>query len=388
MTQAFGRLFLVAVAALLVSCGGGEKARDDDKPTDSLFKKALRKPLGVTTAAAVARDVPLVITQDGKSEASDRYQAKAPGRVKVQKVIVEEGARVQPGDALVSFKDETLSLRLALAQAEVREAEAGLAISGTSERPSTPPAANPENPEEEEAPKSPEVNGENVNVGEARRELYQAQLDRAKAELDLYEKLNDMSELASPIAGTVGRIEVGEGSEAVEDQVILEVVRLDPVFFAFKMPVDQVAAMERGAEIAVKFAAFPGQEFPAEVGPIGSEGGSSNGGVEVKLKLANPDLTLKSDLQGTVEIRTQARRKVVSVPEAAVVKSERSAYVYKLSGEKAQRVAVDLGTSSGGQVEIEKGIADGDIIIVSAEEGMEVLSDGAPVEVRETRAEK
>lgn len=387
MTRLFGRLLLLVLAVFLASCGGEKKPGGDDKSSGSLFKKALQKPVGVTTAVAIAREVPLVITRDGKSEASDRYQAKAPGRVKVQKVLVEEGARVQPGDPLVSFKDETLALRLNLAQAEVREAEAGLAVSGPSER-SQAPANQVQNPEEGEAPQNAEGNGENLNAGEARRELYQAQLDRAKAQQELYEKLNDFSELNSPIAGIVGRIEVGEGSEAVEDQVILEVVKLDPVSFVFKMPVDQVGAMERGGEIVVKFASFAGQEFPGEVGTIGTEGGSSNGGIEVKLKLANPDLTLKTDLQGTVEIRTAARRKIVSVPEAAVVKTERSAYVYKLSGEKAQRVAVDLGTSNGGQVEIEKGIVDGDTIIVSAEEGMDALSDGAPVEVQATRAEK
>lgn len=387
MTRPFGRLFLVVFAVFLVSCGGGKRPGDEGKPSASLFKKALQKPVGVTTAVAAAREVPLVITRDGKSEASDRYQAKAPGRVKVQKVFVEEGARVQPGDSLVSFKDETISLRLALAQAEIREAEAGLAVSGPSERPQ-PAAGEAENPEDGETPPAPAGgNGENLVPSEARRDLYQAQLDRAKAQLDLYEKLSDFSELASPIAGIVGRVGVDEGNEAVEDQVILEVVRLDPMSFAFKMPVDEVAVMERGAEIVVKFASFPGQEFPAEVASVGTEGGSSNGGVDVKLKLDNPDLTLKTDLQGTVEIRTQGRRKVVIVPESAVVRSERSAYLYKLSGERAQRVAVDLGTSSGGQVEIEKGIADGDTIIVSAEEGMEALSDGAPVEAQSARAE-
>ncbi|HSA58679.1 MAG TPA: efflux RND transporter periplasmic adaptor subunit [bacterium] len=387
MTRTRARLFLVVLASLLASCGGGKKPGDEGKPSASLFKKALQKPMGVTTAVAVARDVPLVLTEDGKSEASDRYQAKAPGRVKVQKILVEEGARVQPGDALVSFRDETLSLKINLAQAEIREAEAGIAAFGSPERPQAP--ANPvQNTEEGEIPAAvAEGNGENVNTSEARRDLYQAQMDRARAQLDLYEKLRDFSELVSPITGTIGRIEVGEGNDALEDQVILEVVRLDPLTFAFRMPVDEVSATERGAEIVVKFNAFPGQEFPAEVASVGTEGGSSNGGVEVKLKVANPDLTLKTDLQGTVEIRTQQRRKIVSVPEAAIVKTERSSYVYKVAGEKAQRVAVDIGTSSGGQVEIEKGLADGDTIIVSAEEGMDALRDGAPVELQAARAE-
>lgn len=385
--RSFRGLLWIVLPALVFGCGGGKKDADGQKESSSLFKKALQKTENVTTFVVSARDAPLTITQDGKTEASDRYQAKAPGSVKIEKIFVEEGARVQPGDPLIQFNDETLALKLSVAQAEIREAEAGLnAFNGGP----APAPREPANGADEGA-----TGGENAsaaanpaeNLNEARAILYQAQLDRAKAEAELYEKMQDLQQLNSPIAGVVGHHEVGEGASASEDQLLLEIVKLDPVNFTFTVPTDEIAYVEKGSEIVVKLASFPGQEFPAEVSAVGSEANVGNGNIEVKLKIANPDLNLKGDLKGTVELRTQERRKVVSIPESAVVKSERSAYVYKLSGGKAQRVAVDLGVANGGQIEIEKGVADGDTIIASAEDGMDSLSDGAPVEVRSAKAE-
>lgn len=378
-------MLAASLLVLFPACGGKKAGEKDEKGAKSLFKKALQKSAVVTTYEVSSKEVPLVITEDGKSQASDRYQAKAPGSVKVQKIFVEEGARVQPGDPLVKFNDETVALRLNVARAEIREAEAGIAAFNQAEpRKEAPQPAQPGQVEGE---------GDNgvsqeVAPNEARNQLYQAQLDRAKAQVELFEKITELDQLNSPIAGIAGKSEVGEGSSAAEDQTLIEIVKLDPILFVFNIDPDQTAYLEKGGEIAVKFAAMPGQEFTAEVGSIGSEAGSNGSGVEVKLKIANPDLTIKSELKGTVEIRTAARRKIVTVPESAIVKTERSAYVYKVAGNKADRVAVDLGTSNGGQVEIEKGLADGDVVIVSAESGMESLSDGAPIEVQATRAEK
>jgi RND family efflux transporter MFP subunit len=388
----FRGLLWVALTACLFAaaagCGGGKKSDNDQKESTSLFKKALQKTQTVTTYVVSAKEAPLTITQDGKTEVSDRYQAKAPGNVKIEKIIPEEGSRVQPGDPLVQFNDETLALKLGVAQAEVREAEAGLAAFGNGSSPPAPREAPTEEGGTSGNENVPAVNpAENLN--EARAALYQAQLDRAKTEVDLYEKMQDLQQLNSPIAGVVGRHEVGEGSTASEDQLLLEIVKLDPIFFTFNIPSDQIAYVEKGSEILVKLASFPGQEFPTEVSSIGSEASASSGNIEVKLKIANPDLALKGDLKGTVEVRTQERRKVVAIPESAVVRADRNAYVYKLVGGKAQRVAIDLGVGNGGgQIEVEKGIGDGDTIILTAEDGLDALSDGAPVEVQAARAEQ
>jgi RND family efflux transporter MFP subunit len=391
--QALGFVLVLGIGAGAASCGGGKKGDGGGKASTSLFKKAVQKTEGVTTYVVTAREAPLTITEDGKTEASDRYQAKAPGNVKIEKIFVEEGARVQPGDPLVKFNDETIALKLAVAQAEIKEAEAGLAAFGNGSNPPPreppPPSTGEEGANAEGAPPStasPTVTPENLN--ESRTNLYQAQLDRAKAEVDLYEKESDLQQLNSPIAGVVGPHQVSEGASASEDQVMLEIVKLDPLDFTFQISSNEVSYLEKGSEIVVKLASFSGQEFPAEVASVGSEANSGNGRIAVKLQIANPDLNLKGDLKGSVEVRTTARRKVVAVPEAAVVKTEHSAYLYKLAGNKTQRVAVDLGISNGGQVEIEKGIAEGDTIIISAEDGMEALSDGATVEVQSTKAEK
>jgi RND family efflux transporter MFP subunit len=331
-----------------------------------------RRPIAVTAFTVAAREIPLVIKATGRTEAADRYEAKAPADIKVQKIFVEEGVRVEAGDPLVRFDDEEVRLKLAKARAELREAEAALDLNNFQQQ-------NRERLIAEE-----KMSEEEAELLERKIAYYEATVERAKAEIELYEKSGELEQLNSPIAGTVVKRTVSEGADVAEDTPLLEVVRLDPIRFVFAVPVEAVTALDRGAEIAVRFPSIGGQEFSGEIANVGALANAEAGGVEVKLNLANPDLFLKAELPGEVVIRTQGRKKVLPVVESALVKTEKSTYVYKIEGSRVRRVAVELGEPYNGQPTIEKGVNEGDLIVSSAEEE---LKDGMVVEVQTTRAE-
>ena len=110
---------------------------------------------------------------------------------------------------------------------------------------------------------------------------------------------------------------------------------------------------------------------------------SGGAGVEVKIKIPNSDQALKADMRGNVVIRTQGKRKTFPIPETALVRGDRSVYVYRIDGNKAKKVAVELGDPHNGQPTITKGVSVGDTIVALSEED---LRDGATVEVQATRA--
>lgn len=344
-----------------------QKGRKDKKSSEGNFFRMRRQPVGVTPLTLVAKEVPLVITAAGKTEASDHFIAKAPTTVNVQKIFVEEGAKVSAGDPLIQYNNEIDKLRLAKAQAEIREAEASVANDNYL-------IQNKEKLMQEGKMSETEAEGLDEKLN-----MHQATIDRAKAEVELYERLAELEQVNSPIGGIVTRKLASEGGEVQEDQGVLEVSRLDPVHFIFTAPVDSIGALEKGAEIVVHIQGFPLEDFTGEILSAETERDSPSKEVTVKLKIPNPDLTIKSDLTGDVVVRTQARKKVFPVPETALLKTERSTYVFKIDGNSVKKVPVEIGESVNNQPTISKGLAEGDLIVASSDEE---LQDGAAVEVR------
>lgn len=374
-------VILIAVIVLIIgrgACGVGKKEAKKKSSDGEVFKKTSLAPVPVTAFVVVSRDVPLVINAEGKTEATDRYQAKAPADIKVQKILVEEGDRVQPGDGLVKFDNEKAKLKLNFARAEIREAEAELAD------------ANYQDNNRDQLLDEGKISEIELGGLEERISLNQAKLERAKAEVDLHEGATDQGQLNSPIAGIVTKRHASEGSDMAEGEVLVEVVKLDPIYFTFNVPVDSVTAIEKGAEVAAKFPSLGEQEFSGEIAVIGSGVDdeealpmSGGAGVPVKLKIANADQALKADMRGNVVIRTQGKRKIFPVPETALVRGDRSVYIYRVDGNKAKKVAVELGDPSNGQPTIIKGLSVGDTIVALSEED---LRDGAIIEIQATRA--
>lgn len=365
------------VAHLVFSSCTAEDPNLDNVPIARFFKSP-PKQVTVEAFPVEVREVPIIITASGKTEVADRYEAKMPAAgIKVQKIFVEEGARVESGAPLVKFDDEIVRLRLAKARAEVQEAEAAIAHDNFL-------STNREQLIADGKMSVVEANG----LDESLR-LHQATLDRAKVEIDLHEAETDLDQLNSPIAGIVTQRNLSNGGEGVEGQLILEVVRLDPIRFVFTIPVDAAPALENGPGISIRFAALPGQELTGEVFTVGVEAkAEGGGGVPVKLNVPNPDLVLKADMKGDVVIRTQAKKKVFPIVDTALLKTEKSHYVFKIEGNKLKKTAVEIGEPYNNQPTVTKGLVEGEVIAAVVDDNLVSLQDGAVVEVRNTRAEK
>jgi len=323
----------------------------------------------VTPYTVQAREIPLVIAQTGRTEAMDRFEAKAPSTARILKIFVEEGAKVQAGDPLIKYNDDEIRLRLTRARAEIKEAEAAISDDNYMIK-------------NREKLITEEKLSELVNEGlDGKLSLHQATLERAKADVDLYDKVSELEQVNSPIPGLVTKKAVSDGAEVQADQVLLEVVRFDPIQFVFPAPIEAVGALEKGAEIAVHVIGFPGQEFTGEVLSVVADARPQANGSEVKIKIPNPDFTLKPDIPGDVIVRTQAKKKIFPISGEALFKTEHSTYVFKIEGDKVKKLPVDLGEPYNNQPAIVRGVAEGDVIVGS---GVEGLQDGSLIEVQKS----
>ncbi len=368
-------LLFVLFLMMGLSCMPKPQPKKTTASEEGLFK-ATKKVIPVTEFLVASREIPLIIKEAGRTEAADRFEAKAPSKVKILDLLVEEGQRVNAGDPLIKFDDEETRLRLNRARAEIQEAEAALAYTGALRpQPQQLQQRVIEEGEEEEIP--PEI-GE-TEGSEEKLTYHQATLERARADFELYDHMSETSQINSPISGVVTNRFVTEGVDVLEDQPLLEVVRLDPIRFVFSVPADELTYLEKSGGISVRISSLPGQEFTGEIFSVGAEANDDKNAVEVTLNIPNPDLAIKAEMRGDVEVQTTGRRKIISIQDSAVVHSDKTDYVFRIDANRVRRIAVELGDSINGQPTVEEGLEEGDRIVATSEED---LIDGATVEVQ------
>lgn len=363
-------VFILVLSLLPIACSRKSTPSKDEKPKANFFWKKNssskeRTEKNVHVLLPATKEVPIIIKTSGKTEVSEHYDAKAAGDMKVLKVFVDEGSKVQAGDPLVQFDDETIKLKLNLVKAEMRESEAALANVNYL-------IQNRDQLLKEE--KMSETEAEGLD---SRLNWYQATQERAKAEMDLYEHTGDMSQINSPIGGIVTTKDVSEGIDVTEGQDLLQVVRLDPIHFVFSVSSEEAAAFSSIQNLSIRFPLIPNQEFQGDILSVGAENKPETGGVPVKIKIINPEFTLKGDMAGDIIVRSQIMKKALVLPESAVKKSDKSFYVFKLDGSKVKKAFVEIADlNQGSPVTILKGISEKDNIVVESDGELE---DGDPV---------
>ncbi|MBI2982353.1 MAG: efflux RND transporter periplasmic adaptor subunit [Deltaproteobacteria bacterium] len=345
---------------LLLSCQYEE--------TDSFLERKSRKEVvPIETLTITKKEIPLIVQEKGVTEASDRFEVVTPeGGEGIAQVFVEVGQSVEAGDRLIQFDDEELKLRLDLARSQIEESETGLEDSRYKEK-------NKERLLETLALSEEESEG----LDEETAHL-EAQLSRAKNEVNLLEEQLQNIQITSPISGLVTKRSATAGATAEKGNPLLEIVRITPIWFAFSIPLDVVTAFEKGDPVTVRFPDLNQREFSGEVLAIGAEA-SSEGRVQVKLSIPNDTGLLKAGINGEVNQPTSLKKTIVTLPEKALIRTERSTYVYKVIGDRVKKVAVKVEEGENGELPLTKGLSDGDQVAIS---GIEVLKNGQKIEIR------
>jgi RND family efflux transporter MFP subunit len=98
-----------------------------------------------------------------------------------------------------------------------------------------------------------------------------------------------------------------------------------------------------------------------------------------------PDMGVKvsflDNSQAQPSTATNTARPAVRIPESSVFKDGESSYVWRVSDDRVERVAVSIGRARDGQIDVLSGINAGEIVVAEPVEG---LADGAPVKVKES----
>jgi RND family efflux transporter MFP subunit len=162
---------------------------------------------------------------------------KVGGRL--SRVAVEVGDRVRAGSLLGQLDSEEAVARASAAEAEVRAAEASLAIAQDNERRTLPLVQNGS---------FTEASGARVS---SERALASAQLDSARAGLALARSGVDSHTLNAPFSGTITRAPTGVGAVVAPGQVLFELVDTSTLKLSTTVTEADADLLATGAEVVV-----------------------------------------------------------------------------------------------------------------------------------------
>jgi len=195
-------------------------------------------------------------------------------------------------------------------------------------------------------------------------------LDVPEAAIAAIEKSRDvLTSIAwtAPRDGIVLERNVIEGMRVQPGGVMFRIADHSVVWALIDVAERDLGAIAVGQTASVKARSFPGREFSGKIEVIYPEINKETRTARIRVDLPNPDLVLLHDMYVDAEIDTGSGEPVLSVPESAIMDtgSRQAVFVDKGQGRFEPR-DVRLGKHGDGYVEVRKGVADGEPVVVSA----------------------
>ncbi|MBM4363757.1 MAG: efflux RND transporter periplasmic adaptor subunit, partial [Deltaproteobacteria bacterium] len=208
-----------------------------------------------------------------------------------------------------------------------------------------------------------------------------ASLAVARAELASAESALDRTRIRSPIEGVVTSRMVDPGDSVQPGARLFVVSGVGRTRLVIEPDERNLALLAAGQVARASAEAFPKDRFSATVGYIAPAVDARRGTIEVRLDVDSPPAHLRPDMTVSVEVEVARKAAVLVLPIAAVheLSGERP-WVLSLEGGRTSRRDVTLGLVGDGEVEVESGVAEGELVVASA---ATALAPGARARAKE-----
>jgi membrane fusion protein, multidrug efflux system len=197
------------------------------------------------------------------------------------------------------------------------------------------------------------------------------------------------TEIRAPFAGRLSRSLVHEGAliNATGTQ-FNTLVQLDPIYATFNPSETELVAITKSRSkgtipVDVQASGDAAQQFNGTLTFLDNVVDRSTGTITARATLSNPDHTLLPGEFVHVHVHIADRPDVLLVPQVALGSSQLGRFVYVVGKDgKAEQRVVSPGASYGSLIVIDKGVNEGDRIIVG---NLQKIVTGVPVQPEPAR---
>ena len=343
------RFVVLLVAAALAGCGKGPGAaapKGAAAPSAPLLISA--EDLHTVRNSALSSGPAIT----GSIQPERRADLRAEVPAIVRSVLKENGEAVHRGDVLVHLDDT--AIRDALASAEAASRAADLALDQATrqfERMKTLRG-------------SGMASAQALDDAEGRRNAAISDQEAAKARVVAARQQVGRTEVRAPFDGIVTERKVSAGDTAQVGKELLKVIDPSSMRFEAMVSADQVGEVKAGQPVYFRVNGYGEQEFRGKVRRVNPTANPTTRQVELLVDFAGEKQPKLGGLYAEGRLET-ATKSSITLPATAVVRDGEKASAFRVTGDKLQKVAINVGerdTRSGEYVVI-SGLAEGDRVV-------------------------
>ncbi len=364
----WGAMLVLAAAAATAGCGA--------KPANGASGAKARGAADVATLnaadVAVARLAQLRegIPLSGALEPKVRITVGAPFAEQLVEMYVNEGDRVDSGQALAKFKDQVLAAAADYAAADVASQRMNVRVA------------------QADSARAVTLFAEGA-IAQRDRDNALAALEAARSRLSLAvsQEANAQDRLKSavvraPAAGVISKRYAQAGDRVDNGKPVLELVDTRVLQLAASVPTEWLSELKVGRAVSLKVAQMDSNAVSGRISRINPTADPATRQIQIYVDVPNPREALVGGLFVSGRVLTREAANAVAVPAVAVRREgeARTPYVYVVRAGKIVRRAASVGIADDDQAlaEIRSGVAAGDTVVVGPIEG---LVDGTPVQI-------
>ncbi len=350
------RLILLAMVGLIImlSVTISDKRSALQAEQEAAIKQE-RPPVNTVVMKTVPTTISNRLNLPGSIEAWTKLDLTAKIAGTVEDVPVKEGARVKKGDILLLIESDDYRIALERASAAYKLAKS-----------------------EFERDKS--VYSQGV-IPTAELDVRETQMQTTKADLDNARLLLDRCTIRAPMDGVIRRLDAKTGMFLGVGDPIGVMLQIDQVKAVIGIPESDITAVRNLDTVTVSIQALDDLKVVGRRSFVSSSPESAARLYRLELAVENPDHAILPGMFVRADIVKQKRNNSLSIPFYSIISRNGEQYVFVEKDSVVEKRLVKTGIMEGWMVEITKGLAPGENVVV---EGHRDVEDGRKVKVVKT----
>ena len=221
------------------------------------------------------------------------------------------------------------------------------------------------------------ISKRDLDNARSKNDMSRGRFASAQGALNVLREKLDAATIRAPKEGVVTRRYLHAGNYVKSGTPIVSIA--DTTILVAKADVSegQIGNVYMDAEADVSVTAYPDQEFRGSVSRMSPMANLPARTFKTEITISNLDGKLKAGMFATVAIKGKVRENVVVIPQTAIVMREDQKTVYIVNSDSVvQQVLLETGAVEDGNIEVIKGLSEGDIIVIG---GQNKLRQGTAV---------
>jgi membrane fusion protein, multidrug efflux system len=210
-------------------------------------------------------------------------------------------------------------------------------------------------------------------VSQSELDAAEATHKQALANADAVRTAIEKKTIRAPFAGRLGLRMVNLGQYLEAGKPIVSLQSLEPVYFEFTLPQQELAQLKTGMRVSVITDSYPDRRFEGKLTAITPQLDQATRSVGLQATLDNPEQLLRPGMFARVEVLLPDEQKVLAIPATSVLSAPFGDSVYVIESKAATNGApaglvvrqqfVRVGRAHGDFVSVESGLKAGDRIV-------------------------